>query len=388
MKTHRMDELLLDLYDCPTNRARWPHVLDRVCHETRARSAVIQLLALDGDRAWSRWTLRDSASEEARAEHERHMGDDVNPRMCRSPNALSGREPSVVRDSYFFAPSDPALIEVKERLAAIQLGHFMSVGQPLPGETRLALVLHRDVRDRRDFDPDEESFALSLLPHLRQALQLAEHIERTRERVQHLESAVNRVRCALLLCDSDARVLWANSAAQRMLTCGSELRVCADRLTTSLPQETATLRRRIAQVAREESAEAADRYLVLGRNGSTELQVMMHPALGREMLSLNSPIAHRRVLLVVSTPGEVPELPADLIGRVFALSPTESRVATALFSGLTINEYASATGVTIGTARFQLKQVLAKTRASRQADLIRQICSSVIAQAMPTGTDD
>jgi DNA-binding CsgD family transcriptional regulator len=74
--------------------------------------------------------------------------------------------------------------------------------------------------------------------------------------------------------------------------------------------------------------------------------------------------------------------PADLIGQIFALSPTESRVAAALCSGLTINEYADAAGVTIGTARSQLKQVLAKTLANRQADLVRQICSSVIGRTL------
>jgi DNA-binding CsgD family transcriptional regulator/PAS domain-containing protein len=287
----------------------------------------------------------------------------------------------VVRDSHFFAPADPELAELKERLAAIHLGHFMSVGTVLPGHTRLSLVLHRDVCERRDFDPVEESFALTLLPHLTQAIRLAEHIERTEEHARELEGAINRVRCALVLCDSDARVLWANCAAERIFARGSDIRVCADRLAMALPQETTTLRRRIVQAAQgDESTQPADRCVILG---STGLQVMMHPVCGREALSLSGRGPQRRVLLVLSSPGEVPTLPADLIGRVFALSPAESRVAAALFSGLTINEYANATGVTIGTARFQLKQVLAKTQASRQADLIRQICSSVIAQALP-----
>jgi DNA-binding CsgD family transcriptional regulator len=136
------------------------------------------------------------------------------------------------------------------------------------------------------------------------------------------------------------------------------------------------LRRKITSFTQaEEHAPLPDRYLTLGQHGmSALLQVMMHPT------------SQRRVLLALSSPGELPSLPADLIGRVFALSPAESRVAAALCSGLTINEYASASGVTIGTARFQLKQVLAKTQVNRQADLVRQICSSVIAQALPAST--
>jgi PAS domain-containing protein len=375
MKTQRLDELLLDLYACPSDRSRWPQVLDRICHETHARSAVIQLLVSDGERAWSRWTIRDSASEAARLEHERHMGDDVNPRMRRPPQGVR-RMPIVLRDRDFFAPGDPALAELEERLAAIELGPFMSAGTLLAEHTRLALVLHRDVRDRRDFEPEEESFACALLPHLTQAIRLAEHIERTEEHARDLKGALDRVRCALVLCDADARVLWANSAAERIFARGSDIRVRAERLATPSPRETLVLRRRIAAVAQnDESAPTADRYLTLGREGATDLQVMMHPV-----------GAEHRVLLVLSSPREVPALPADLIGRLFALSPAESRIAAALFSGLTINEYANATGVTIGTARFQLKQVLAKTQAGRQADLIRRICSSVIAQVLPTAT--
>jgi DNA-binding CsgD family transcriptional regulator len=144
------------------------------------------------------------------------------------------------------------------------------------------------------------------------------------------------------------------------------------------------LHRKSALVSQaDEHAPLPERYIALGRSSAgAPLQVMMHP--------VPSPTrggnGERRVLLALSSPGEPASLPAELIGQVFALSPAESRVAAALCSGLTINEYASASGVTIGAARFQLKQVLAKTQVSRQADLVRQICSSVIAQALPPST--
>src|SRR4051812_18804149 len=144
MNTRRLDELLLDLYACPSDRTRWPALLDRVCRETHARSAVIQLLMTDGERTWSRCTLRDSASEASRIEHERYMGDDVNPRLRVS---VPPKPPYVFRDPDFFAPDDPELKELKDRLAAIQLGCFLSVGTPLSARVHLALVLHRDLRN-------------------------------------------------------------------------------------------------------------------------------------------------------------------------------------------------------------------------------------------------
>jgi DNA-binding CsgD family transcriptional regulator len=130
-------------------------------------------------------------------------------------------------------------------------------------------------------------------------------------------------------------------------------------------------------------------YLVLGRNSARQaLQVMIQPVAAREAaLPHGNGGPHARfVLLMICDPNAEPSLPAEIIAQVFALSPTEARVAAALCNGHSLNEYAAAHGVSIGTARFQLKQVLAKTHASRQADLVRRIYSSVIAHALPLET--
>jgi DNA-binding CsgD family transcriptional regulator len=86
---------------------------------------------------------------------------------------------------------------------------------------------------------------------------------------------------------------------------------------------------------------------------------------------------------MLSSPGVAPALPATLIATLFALSPAESRLTAALCRGQPVEDYARTAGVTVGTARFQLKQVLAKTQVRRQSELIRRIYSSVIAHALP-----
>jgi DNA-binding CsgD family transcriptional regulator len=83
---------------------------------------------------------------------------------------------------------------------------------------------------------------------------------------------------------------------------------------------------------------------------------------------------------MVSEASGIPTLPPDVVARVLALSPTESRLTAALCAGLSVNEYAARHGVSISTARTQLKQVLAKTHAHRQSDLVGRLCSSVVAQ--------
>jgi DNA-binding CsgD family transcriptional regulator len=90
------------------------------------------------------------------------------------------------------------------------------------------------------------------------------------------------------------------------------------------------------------------------------------------------------VLLLICKPHTPPTLPAEVIAQMFDLSPAESRLTAALCSGLTVNDYAAAHRVSVGTARYQLKQVLAKTQLNRQSELIRHVYSSVITQVLPS----
>jgi DNA-binding CsgD family transcriptional regulator len=89
-----------------------------------------------------------------------------------------------------------------------------------------------------------------------------------------------------------------------------------------------------------------------------------------------------QALLMFSRASATPILPPALVRALFALSPAESRLTVALCQGRTVNEYAAIHGVSVGTARFQLKQVLAKTQAQRQSELVRRVCTSVVAHAM------
>jgi DNA-binding CsgD family transcriptional regulator/PAS domain-containing protein len=388
MNARRLDELLLNLYACPTERHRWPEVLDRVCRETHARSAVIQILVSGAERARSVWTLRDSNSELARVDHEHYMADDVNPRMevRRFLKPLPAHY--ALRDRDLFADGDPAYAELKDRLAAIQLGTFMSVGAPLPTGERVVLVLHRDVADRREFDADEETFARTLTPHLQQVFRICGQLRRVESHAHDLKIAIDNVRCGLVLCEADGRVCWANEAARHLFAKREVVWACAERLTTSSTTDTVALRRAIAEAARDDGSvgQSQERVLVLGRDSATEpLHLMIQPVSAHntgDPQGLNmSP--RPRVLVMLSSPSAAPSLPAGLIASLFALSPTESRLAAALCRGQTVDDYARNAGVTIGTARFQLKQVLAKVQVTRQSDLVRKVCSSVIAHALP-----
>ena len=71
-----------------------------------------------------------------------------------------------------------------------------------------------------------------------------------------------------------------------------------------------------------------------------------------------------------------PEVAPDLVRRLFGLTESESRLASAIASGDSIDGAAESMGVTVSTARTYLKQVFAKTGTSRQGDLVRMVLTS------------
>jgi DNA-binding CsgD family transcriptional regulator len=262
----------------------------------------------------------------------------------------------------------------------------MSVGAALPGGERLALVVHRDVADSRDFDANEESFARSLAPHLQQVFRVDGQLRTAHAYIQELETGIDSVRCGLVLCEADGRVRWANRAARSLLGSHPLLSTSAERLMASSATGTTRLRKMIADVARDERNQGMrpDRIMVFREEATAEplhivLQKVTQPHDNGAGAASPAP---DRVLVMLSSAGVAPALPASLIGALFALSPAESRLTAALCHGQTVEQYAQTAGVTVGTARFQLNQVLAKVQVKRQSELIRKVYSSVIAQAL------
>lgn len=60
----------------------------------------------------------------------------------------------------------------------------------------------------------------------------------------------------------------------------------------------------------------------------------------------------------------------DVLQKLFAMTAAEARVAHSIAAGDKLEEIAGKTGVTVGTVRFHLKGVFAKTGLVRQADLV------------------
>ena len=69
----------------------------------------------------------------------------------------------------------------------------------------------------------------------------------------------------------------------------------------------------------------------------------------------------------------------DLLASLYGLTPAEAELASLLSAGHSIEEAAEIRGVTLNTARSQMKRVFSKTGVNRQADLVRLLLNNVTA---------
>ncbi|HKX54889.1 MAG TPA: hypothetical protein VJN01_02255, partial [Xanthomonadales bacterium] len=203
-------DLLFDLYARVQEPDGWSGVLDRVCSELKVRSAVVQRMnrGMD-DQVNTTWLVRDSYSEENSALHDEVIADRINPRMKISRHRPDLHSKPVLCDDDFDGLEGAAGQRFRESLRSIGLGNFMSSGAQLPGGERIAMVLHRHVDNRKEFDAREREYVWHLARHVSQALALSDRLQEEHRRSKALGSVVDSLRFGVALCNPGGEVIWA-----------------------------------------------------------------------------------------------------------------------------------------------------------------------------------
>lgn len=363
-----VDEPLLgQLYRTPECETAWLPLLDDLCVRFGVRNAAVQLLRARGDRLHQMWMVRDSYSETQACAHDRWLAEPDNLRLSR-PGTYP--PPPISSDARFFGDDPKALQSVHAGLDAIGLGAGFWTSFPVDGGRHVTMILHRDAGDHRDIEEAEEVFLQAFLPHLRQSLHLSARLRDLTDAADRFRAAADAVDSAMLLCDDDLRIEWCNDAAQAMLGASPQLSIRQGRLWSRSGTAMKALR---DLVHRQLDYQSADGLIVLGQSAEMPLQV-------RTAGVRRHAHADDMAVLLLAEPERV-RLPssADLV-QLFGLTRAEAQLAAALAAGETVRAIAEQRGTTEGTVRVQLKQVLAKTGAGRQSDLVRLIFQSVAMQ--------
>lgn len=192
--------------------------------------------------------------------------------------------------------------------------------------------------------------------------------------------ALDQLAAAVIVADSDGRVIQANRAAERVLQRGDGLTVRDGKLGALHVFDSERFDASIAAAAAEQKTGAAIGRMRIRRHDGHPPYMLTVAPLGADLALYGRSLA----LIVFGDPDEKTPSEREL-AEFFRLSPAESRLAVALLAGKKLVEIAADFGVQITTLRTQLSSILRKTGVTRQVDLIRLLSNVPM---IPAGAPD
>lgn len=247
----------------------------------------------------------------------------------------------------------------------------------------LTLVLHRQdsvycpltlVRPDKSGEatPEDRALLQRAAPHLIRAMRVSMQLEQARNQRCAVEQALSQISTAVILLDAHKRVVFANSAAERLLVGGDCLRIINGALAAHDGQSNRRLQAAILEALGRPGA-AVD--VGLERENRRPLHATILP------LAPQSPFppllaGAARCAVFVSDPDCAQTSRCDLLARSYGLTPAETSLLDAILSGGGLARAAERMGVKLSTAQTHLKRVFSKTGTRRQGELINLVMAS------------
>jgi len=223
-----------------------------------------------------------------------------------------------------------------------------------------------------NFDATETRLFAALIPRLQRAVQLQLRLAGLDGLPPGSAEILNRLLHGVVLVDGEARVIFANQAAESILRAGRGLSVRHDGLRAEIPGETRRLRRLIAQCAASGSSlGGTEGRLRLSCEHRMPLTVFVAPHYSRfGWIDVVRP----RAILFITDPEATVAARRQWLREDFGLTSAEAAAEIVKADGLRL--VAGRLGVSLETVRTHLAHVFAKTGTRRQAELVRLILQS------------
>jgi DNA-binding CsgD family transcriptional regulator len=225
-----------------------------------------------------------------------------------------------------------------------------------------------------DFSAKEIRLFTALIPHLQRAVQLQLCVAGVERPPAGSTEILNRLLHGVLLVDAGARVIFANTPADRMLRAAGGLFLGRDGLRAETSCETQLLRRIIADCAepRDELGGAGGRFR-LSRENRAPLTALVIPHRTRFAWI---DVARPRAILFITDPEEAAIVRRESLRQDFGLTPAEAVFTHEILKADGLQAAADRLGISLTTARTHLAHVFDKTGTRRQAELVRLILQS------------
>lgn len=261
----------------------------------------------------------------------------------------------------------------------VGIHHALTGVFPLQGDIG-CLAVCRPKPDQ-EFDERERRMLSLLLPHVQRAVQIHRRLTVAEQQSTLTFEMLERISLGIIVVEADARIVFTNSVAHRVLLLGRDLTAVQGRLRlrNQLPK------RNFEKVLRDAAWTSMGRGISPGgvvavpRPEGLPLSMLISPY--RAPLS-SDPRAHGAALIIFSDPDTLPEVPDRAVAQMLGLSPAEGRLMSALVAGQSITEYAEAVGISKNTAKTQMRQIFNKTGYNRYADIVRAVAANPLVKLL------
>ncbi len=267
-------------------------------------------------------------------------------------------------------------------LAEQGIGHSLGANLTAIGREYRQIFVER-AAGRPPFSAADVIEFRRLVHHMANAERLARSIDERALDWELPQRILDNMSVGALVADQTGQVRFANAAAEEILAENDGLSRRDNRIQAARSFETNSMLAALRDVAVAGRADKRDggALLIARPSGKLPYAVVVMPlpttvggeAKGTRALVFMSDLAHRNNEL------------APRLSQLFGLSKAEARVAAGIAEGRRLTEIAQEFDVRMPTVRTQLRAVLKKVGASRQADLVRIVLA--LPPMLPTSVE-
>jgi DNA-binding CsgD family transcriptional regulator/PAS domain-containing protein len=359
-----LSALIGAIYDCALDPPRWERTLGEMVGALNCQNALLSLTDMRHDRLMLTRGFGMDA-EWWHAFQKKYV-----PEVAAQLSSIMGTWPV---DKPFVMSRDLSP-EVMQRSAYIEGGfgpagivdvlQCFLIGSP----RRFAGLAFGRGAHQGPFSDREVEMAEILLPHIRRAVTISDLLDAREIDRTHFATALDALRCAVILTDANGRIIHANKSAEDMLREAVTIR---DRQGILMP----VLRRAMSELSQAirlaagDVCEVGQKGLAVGLSEDESFPVLAHvlPLATSELRNRFESVA---VAAVFIGGRENARDNAELLAMTYGLTPAETRVVSCLLAGRSPSESARELRVSPTTARTHLRSVFRKTGVSRQQDLL------------------
>ncbi len=358
-------DLIGDIYDCIVEPSGWPTVLEQAGRILDADNSSISRhdLVNTRPRVLLKWNI-DSCLEEA-----------MQKPLPTNPLTYAGWR-SDIDEPYtaigcFGEAAFVASRWYKEALRPKKLHDAMLY---VLGRTAGRFELFAAMRgiDRNPIGTADLAKLRLIAPHIRRAIGIGDLLETQTLQQAMVSDAVDLLTVGVILVDAKMRIVHANRAALRELESGMTFRRAGEYLSARNPRAARELKETVARLSNAGSGAYPDCGIGIPIQGAAGHEMVawilpLHRGMRRDVAS---PFNARYAIFLKEEEKSSP-FPDHLFARRYQLTRAEIRALTLLIQGMNSAECAEALGVSANTMKTHLQNILRKTGARRQAELMK-----------------